>query len=106
MFSEPVNARILFLSFDGTVSSESHQTLIDFAPEIVTPIGLAFDQDKLHYVSLGELKQIRIYGLVKCVELKTLHLNQNAGKLRFHNENLYVEGEEVITRFKLLSLRI
>lgn len=105
LFSEPVNARILFLSLDGSPSSESPQTLIDFAPEVVTPIGLAFDQDELLYVSFGDLKQIRIYDLVKGVELKILHLNQYAGKLRLHNGYLYVGGEEVITRFKLRSFR-
>ena len=105
LFSEPVNARILFLSLDDTLSSESPQTLIDFAPEVVTPIGLAFDQDELFYVSFGDLKQIRIYDLVKGVELKILHLNQYAGELRFHNGYLYVGGKEFITRFKLPSLR-
>ena len=105
LFSEPVNARILFLSLDGTLSSESPQTLIDFAPEVVTPIGLAFDQNELLYVSFGDMKQIRIYDLVKGVELKILHLNQYAGELRFHSGYLYVGGEEFITRFKLPSLR-
>ena len=105
LFSESENARILFLSLDGAPSSESPQTLIDFAPEVVTPIGLAFDQDELLYVSFGDLKQIRIYDLIRGLELKILHLNQYAGKLRFHNGFLYIEGEEVITRFKFPSFR-
>ena len=93
------------MCLDGTPSSESPQTLIDFAPEVVTPIGLAFDQDELLYVSFGDLKQIRIYDLVKGVELKILHLNQYAGKLRFHDGHLYVGGEDFITRFKPRSFR-
>jgi len=105
LFSDSAKARILFLSLDGAPSSESPQTLIDFAPEVVTPIGLAFDQDELLYVSFGDLKQIRIYDLVKGTELKILHLNQYAGKLRFHNGYLYVGGEDVLTRFKLRSFR-
>ena len=105
LFSEPINARILFLSLEGSPSSESPQTLIDFAPEVITPIGLAFDQNELLYVSFGDLKQIRIYDLVQGVELKILDLNQYAGKLRFHNGHLYVGGEDFITRFKPRSFR-
>ena len=105
LFSEPENARILFLSLDGSASSESPQTLIDFAPEIVTPIGLAFDQNELLYVSFGDLKQIRVYNLVKGDEIKILNLNQYAGKLRFHNGHLYVEGEHIITRYKFNVFR-
>ena len=92
--SEPNSGRVLYFNLEGVLSPQEPKTLIDYAPELIRPYGLAFDQSGLLYVSLGDLKQIRVYELESGKEIKTLRIDVFAGQLRCNNGYLFIGGNE------------
>lgn len=99
--AEPDFYRIIVFDLAEGVFPVKHRTLIDFYPENVKPEDVAFDEKGHLYVSLGDLRQIRVFDLAKAREVAKMTTADFAGSLFRYEKNLFLGGGIKMKKIKL-----
>ena len=99
--AEPDASRVVVFDIPEELIPVQSWTLVDFSPTGVEPRGLAFDEDGLLYVGLGNRKEVRVFNLEEGKQVEIFDAGDDANVLRYFEKYLYVAGGRGVRRFPI-----
>jgi len=99
--AEPDASRVVVFDIPEELIPVQSWTLVDFSPTGVEPRGLAFDEDGLLYVGLGNRKEVRVFNLEEGKQVEIFDSGDDANVLRYFEKYLYVAGGRGVRRFPI-----
>ena len=97
--AEPDASRVVVFDIPEELIPVESWTLVDFSPTGVKPRGLAFDDQGLLYVGLGQNQEVRVFDLKKGQQTDIFNSGDHADVLRHFEDYLYVSGGKGVRRF-------
>ena len=90
--AEPDASRVVVFDIPEELIPVQSWTLVDFSPTGVEPRGLAFDEEGLLYVGLGNRREVRVFDLEEGKQVEIFDAGDDANVLRYFEKYLYVAG--------------
>jgi sugar lactone lactonase YvrE len=97
--AEPDASRVVVFDIPEELFPVESWTLVDFSPSGVEPRGLAFDDQGLLYVGLGQNKEVRVFDLEEGQQTDVFDSGDDADVLKHFENYLYVAGGKGVRRF-------
>lgn len=97
--AEPDASRVVVFDIPEELIPVESWTLVDFSPTGVEPRGLAFDDQGLLYVGLGQNKEVRVFDLEEGQQTDIFDSGDDADVLKHFENYLYVAGGKGVRRF-------
>lgn len=99
--AEPDASRVVVFDIPEELIPVQSWTLVDFSPTGVEPRGLAFDEEGLLYVGLGNRREVRVFDLEEGKQVEIFDAGDDANVLRYFEKYLYVAGGRGVRRFPI-----